>query len=104
MTFSDMLVHNITETRLGDAVALETAGQEIAELIEDNNHTSALKVLAELLGYKAVDKVLDAIMVIHKFENGIPYGVQQYRDELQKRLIKDGKRKYGKAFDRHIKF
>lgn len=60
---------------------------EVAEMTDDNHHTEARLLIAEKLGDKRLEKVMQAIITIEAFAQELPPGLSQVRYKAEKQLL-----------------
>jgi predicted component of viral defense system (DUF524 family) len=74
---------------------VKTAINKIQKAVEENgDSTQALIELAKLVGEKKCVKKLEAIKEIEKAEEGTPYFIDQYKNEIEKSLMDIVKEKF----------
>ena len=61
--------------------------REIARLTENNQHTEALILGAQMLEYKHLLKKLQLVGELHRLEGHMPTGLGKYRDTLYNHLM-----------------
>lgn len=75
---------------------IQSAIDKMAKLTDDNQHTEALIVLAELVGMKKEVKILKLIQQIHQLEGHLPSTLGHYRRETSQNVHDKARRKFGK--------
>ncbi len=73
--------------------------EEIAKLTDDNNHSEARILGAQILKDKKLEKVYTAIKDIHSYFGYLPSELSKLRYEIDKEMFKIAKSKLGDKFE-----
>ncbi len=77
---------------------------KLERLTDMNRHNDSVKMLAQLMGLKKEEKIMDSIIVIHGLERSMSPNLISYRTEIMNRLLKVADRMYSNAKDIHRAF
>ena len=77
---------------------------KIERLTDMNKHNDSVKMLAQVMGLKKEEKIMDNITQIHKLERSMSPNLIAYRTEIMNRLLKVADRVYSNAKDIHGAF
>lgn len=87
---------------INEAPDFEKVGKQIAKLTDNNDHTSALLLAAEVFGSTKYINIMKAIQTIHNEERSIPEGIRIYRESIRKQLDSYGKKKFGDNWTTYV--
>ena len=111
----DFLQRVITHTKTDDILkeinwlgeAKELGKRDLAKIeryTDMNQHNDSVKHLAQVMGLKKEEKIMDNILQIHKLERSMSTNLIAYRTEIMNRLLKVADRVYSNAKDIHGAF
>ena len=111
----DFLQRVITHTKTDDILkeinwlgeAKELGKRDLAKierLTDMNQHNDSVKMLAQLMGLKKEEKIMDSIIVIHGLERSMSPNLISYRTEIMNRLLKVADKMYSNSKDIHGAF
>ena len=78
--------------------------KKIADLTDRNKHNDSVELLAQTLGRKQEQKIMNALQDIHAIERSMHPALIKYRTDIMNRLLKMADRMYGNAKDIHGAF
>jgi len=73
---------------------VENAVKRMREATKKANRSDALYELAKLLGEQKYSKILDNTSEIRKIAGTMPYGIQQYENELMTEMLGKAKQRF----------
>lgn len=73
---------------------VENAVKRMREATKKANRSDALYELAKLLGEQKYSKILDNTSEIRKIAGTMPYGIQQYENELMTEMLAKAKQRF----------
>lgn len=98
MKLKDLLLQEAEETQISKKVA--DLVKRMEKLTTQKKKNECLGELAKFLTNKKWETVLDSIQEIEKQVGSLPYGVMQYRNELQKDILALAKQRLnGKEYE-----
>lgn len=98
MKLKDIILKEIEETEISKKVA--DLVKRMEKLTTQKKKNECLGELAKFLTNKKWETVLDSIQEIEKQVGSLPYGVMQYRNELQKDILALAKQRLnGKEYE-----
>lgn len=98
MKLKDLILQEAEETEISKKVS--DLVKRMEKLITQKKSNEALGELAKFLTNKKWESVLDSIQEIEKQLGSLPYGVMQYRNELQKDILALAKQRLnGKEYE-----
>ena len=78
--------------------------KKIDRYTDMNQHNDSVKHLAQAMGLKKEEKIMDNITQIHKLEKSMSPNLISYRTEIMNRLLKVADKMYSNASDIHKAF
>lgn len=94
----DLIIKEAEETEISKKVA--DLVKKMESLTDKNQHNEALAELAKFFGDKKMEKVMNSIGDIHKELKTMPYGLNQFRNEVMKDLLALAKQRLnGKEYE-----
>lgn len=73
---------------------VENTVKKMREATKKANRSDALYELAKLLGEQKYSKILDNTSEIRKIAGTMPYGIQQYENELMTEMLAKAKQRF----------